>query len=93
MSFMKMSIISNGKIRTCIPVIVNALNWLLWDSMITGIEFRVYFFSSHNYNDYELFTFYEFTHPYCGLHSFVVNNLDKADQEIFEFHKEGEYDK
>ena len=34
-----------------------------------------------DYNDYEWFTFDEFTHCYCELFEFVVDNLDNADQE------------
>ena len=44
----------------------------------------------YDYNDYDWFTLDEFTHPYCALYKFVVNNLDNADQEPFVFPEEKE---
>ena len=49
------------------------------------LKFRAIYPRGSYYNDYEWFTLDEFTYPFCELYEFVVNNLDKADQEPFEF--------
>lgn len=54
------------------------------------LKFRAIYPRGSYYNDYEWFTLDEFTHPYCELYEFVVNNLDKADQEPFELPEEDE---
>ncbi len=39
-----------------------------------------------DYMDYQWFEFDDFTHCYCELYEFVVNNLDIADQEPIDGH-------
>lgn len=44
----------------------------------------------YDYNDNDWFTLDKFTHPYCNLYEFVVNNLDKADQAPIDISNEEE---